>query len=690
MTEKNYSQHKRNGQNLANQMSLIELVSQMRNSSKSIKRLNIKQYNWWNEGLHGVARAGIATVFPQAICMAASFDEESVKYCADIISTEARAKFNESQKNKDYSIYKGLTLWSPNVNIFRDPRWGRGHETYGEDPYLTSVLGCAFIEGIQGDSEKYMKASACAKHFCVHSGPEGLRHTFNAEVSKKDFYETYIPAFEAAVKKAKVSGVMGAYNRVNGESCCASQKLIDKLLRKEWGFDGYFVSDCAAILDVIYKHKKTFNPAKGAAMAVNAGCDLECGVVYSLLPLSVGLGYISKDTLRKSVARLMAIRSSLGMFDDDCPFNKITIKENATPEHEAQAVKMAEKGIVLLENDGILPLKENAQKILITGYNADNKLAYLGNYFGDPSHFVMVTDSVSQYNRETEFIRGIHLYESAKNGDVNQALQAAQNADIILMCTGLDSSIEGEEAGGALAGGGGNIGKQGDRETIDLPKNQQEYITKLIETGKKIILLNFSGGCINFGKFKNRVNAIVQCWYPGAQGGTAIANILFGKCSPSGKLPVTFYNSVDDLPDFCDYSMQNRTYRYFKGDVQYPFGYGKTYTKFALENAEVRENKIRATVKNVGKFESETVLQLYVTCPKAEFETPIKSLIGFKRISLKPQEEKEFVFEIDENSLMSVNDNGEKVLLKGEYTFTLTDGCDFESKPIIGAENIHM
>lgn len=682
MTEKNYAQHKRNGQNLANQMSLIELVSQMRNSSKSIKRLNIKQYNWWNEGLHGVARAGVATVFPQAICMASSFDADAVNRCADIISTEARAKFNESQKNKDYSIYKGLTLWSPNINIFRDPRWGRGHETYGEDPYLTSVLGCAFIEGIQGNDEKYMKASACAKHFCVHSGPEGLRHTFNAEVSEKDFYETYSPAFEAAVKKAKVSGVMGAYNRVNGESCCASDKLIDKILRKEWGFDGYFVSDCAAILDVIYKHKKTFNPAKGAAMAVNAGCDLECGVVYSLLPLSVGLGYISKDTLRKSVARLMAIRSSLGMFDDNCPFNKITIKENATPEHETQAVKMAEKGIVLLENDGILPLKKNTQKILITGYNADNKLAYLGNYFGDPSHFVMVTDAVSKYNRETEFIRGIHLYESAKNGDVNQALQAAQNADIILMCTGLDSSIEGEEAGGALAGGGGNIGKQGDRKTIDLPMNQQEYIAKLMETGKKIILLNFSGGCINFGKFKNRVNAIVQCWYPGAQGGKAIANILFGKCSPSGKLPVTFYNSVDDLPDFCDYSMQNRTYRYFKGDVQYPFGYGKTYTKFALENAEVRENKIRATVKNIGKFENETVLQLYVTCPKAEFETPIKSLIGFKRISLKPQEEKEFVFEIDENSLMSVNDNGEKVLLKGEYTFTLTDGCDFECKQI--------
>lgn len=619
MTEENYSQHKRNGERLANQMSLIELVSQMRNSSKAIERLNIKQYNWWNEGLHGVARAGIATVFPQAICMAASFDKNAVKKCADIISTEARAKFNESQKNKDYSIYKGLTLWSPNINIFRDPRWGRGHETYGEDPYLTSILGCAFIEGIQGDNEKYMKASACAKHFCVHSGPEGLRHTFNAEVSKKDFYETYIPAFEAAVKKAKVSGVMGAYNRVNGESCCASNNLIDKLLRKEWGFDGYYVSDCAAILDVIYKHKKTFNPAKGAAIAVNAGCDLECGVVYSLLPVSVKLGYTNKETLKKSVSRLMSIRSSLGMFDDDCPFNKITIKENATPEHEAQAVKMAEKGIVLLENDGILPLKENAQKILITGYNADNKLAYLGNYFGDPSHFVMVTDSVSKYNRET----------------------------------------------------------------IDLPLNQQKYIEKLIDTGKKIILLNFSGGCINFGKFKSRVNAIVQCWYPGAQGGKAIADILFGKCSPSGKLPITFYNSTDDLPDFCDYSMQNRTYRYFKGNVQYPFGYGRTYTKFSLEDITLIGKEIKATICNIGNEKSDTVLQLYVSYPPTEYPNPQKSLVSFKRIGLKPGERETITFKITSEYLTSANNDGKKIILDGCYKFTLTDGCDFTSKPIL-------
>ena len=682
MNSQNYKKHKEKGESLAEQMTLTELASQMRNSAKGIDRLNIKEYDWWNEGLHGVARAGVATVFPQAICMASTFDEDAVRVCADIISTEARAKYNESQKNKDYSIYKGLTLWSPNINIFRDPRWGRGHETYGEDPYLTSVLGCAFIEGIQGDDDKYLKASACAKHFCAHSGPEAQRHSFNAEVSKKDFYETYVPAFEAAVKKAKVSGVMGAYNRVNDECCCASESLINGLLRGEWGFDGYFVSYCSAIYDVIYNHKKAKNPAEGVAMAVNAGCDLECGKVYAILPESVKLGFTDVDTLKKSVARLMSIRSALGMFDDDCPYDKITIKENATPEHESEAVKMAEKGIVLLENDGILPLKENSQKIFITGYNADNELAYLGNYFGDPTHFVMVPQAVSQYNADTKFIKAIHLFDKDKDYQKADALKAASEADIIIMCTGLDSSIEGEEQGGELEGGGGNLGKQGDRETIDLPLNQQEYIEALLDTGKKVILLNFSGSCVNFGNYKNRVNAILQCWYPGAQGGMAVADILFGKCSPSGKLPVTFYNSDDDLPDFCDYSMKNRTYRYFKGEVQYPFGYGKTYTKFALESAGITDDKICVSVKNVGEIESETVLQLYVTCPTADFETPIKSLIGFKRISLKPQETVTFEFETDKNKLTAVDNDGNKVLLKGTYKFVVTDGCDFESEPI--------
>ncbi|MGN0574326.1 MAG: glycoside hydrolase family 3 C-terminal domain-containing protein [Acutalibacteraceae bacterium] len=683
MTEKNYSLHKEKGKQLADRMSLIELISQMCNSAKAVERLNIKEYNWWNEGLHGVARAGVATVFPQAICLASTFDEEAVKNCADIIATEARAKFNESQKNKDYSIYKGLTLWSPNINIFRDPRWGRGQETYGEDPYLTSVLGCAFIEGIQGNDDKYLKASACAKHYCVHSGPENLRHTFNAEVSKKDFYETYIPAFKAAVKKAKVSGVMGAYNRVNSESCCASEFLINDLLRNDWGFDGYFVSDCSAILDVIYKHNKFINPSKGAATAVNAGCDLECGTAYSLLSASVEHGYTDENTLRKSVSRLMAIRSALGMFDDNCPFNQIGIAENASPEHESEAVKMAEKGIVLLENDGILPLKGNAQKILVTGYNADNKLAYLGNYFGDPSKFIMVTQGISEYNENTKFIRGIHLYNPELNSDEEEALKEASESDIIIMCTGLDSSIEGEESDSDLAGGAEGFGQQGDRATIDLPQNQQKYIEKLIETGKKIILLNFSGGCVNFGKYKNRVNAILQCWYPGGHGGKAIANLLFGKCSPSGKLPVTFYNSTDDLPDFCDYSMQNRTYRYFKGDVQYQFGYGRTYTEFSLEDISIVGDEIKATVCNIGKAESDTVLQLYVTYPPTDYPNPIKSLVSFKRIGLKPGEKETVTFKITGECLSSTDTDGREIILDGCYKFKLTDGCDFSSQPIL-------
>lgn len=686
MTEKCYAKHKEKGARLAGEMSLIELASQMRNSAQAIDRLSIKEYNWWNEGLHGVARAGVATVFPQAICMASSFDEKAIKQCADIISTEARAKFNESRRNADYGIYKGLTLWSPNINIFRDPRWGRGQETYGEDPYLTSVLGCAFIEGIQGDNEKYLKASACAKHFCVHSGPESQRHSFDARVSKKDFVETYIPAFEAAVKKSKVSGVMGAYNLVNGESCCASKLLIDELLRKEWGFDGYFVSDCSAIMDVIYKHGKNYKPAEGAAAAVNAGCDLECGTVYAILPAAAEHGYTDKKTLEKSVARLMTIRSALGMFDTDCPYDEIDITNNATPEHESTAVEMAEKGIVLLENDGILPLKDNAQKILVTGYNADNKLAYLGNYFGDPSRFIMVAEAVKEYNEDTEFIRGIHLYNSKENESEEEALKIASESDVIIMCTGLDSSIEGEESDSDLAGGAEGFGKQGDRETLDLPLNQQRYIEKLLEVGKKVVLLNFSGGCVNLGKYKNRVNAILQCWYPGAQGGKAIANILFGKCSPSGKLPVTFYNSINDLPDFCDYSMKNRTYRYFKGKAQYPFGYGRTYTSFALKKIGIESGGIIAEVENTGRVESETALQLYVTSPQADFETPIKSLYAFKKIRLIPGESVKVCFEINESRLQSVNENGERVLLKGDYKFVLTDGCDFSSDPIIHTE----
>lgn len=674
MNEQSKARHERKGKSLAEQLTVTELISQLMHNSKGIDRLHIKPYVWWNEALHGVARAGIATVFPQAICMASSFDEAMLFRIAEVISTEARAKFNESQKKGDYGIYKGLTMWSPNINIFRDPRWGRGQETYGEDPYLTGLLGAAFIKGLQGDDEHFVKTAACAKHFAVHSGPEEGRHSFNSVVSKKDLFETYLPAFKTAVKDAKVCGVMGAYNRVNGEACCASPTLIQKILRGSWGFSGYFVSDCSALWDILYNHKLAKNPLKAASMALNAGCDLECGKFYRLLYLAYTRRYITKKTLTESVSRLMTMRSSLGMFDESCPFNDIDISENATEENEKLSVDSAQKGIVLLENNGILPLKPNAQRILVVGYNAQNDLAYLGNYFGTPKRFCKVPEAVKNLNNDTDYAQG-YAYNYKENAPLQKtAVERAENADVILFCSGLDCSFEGEEAGEMLKGGGGNLGKQGDRLNLKLPEVQTELLEKLLSLQKKLILLNFSGSCVDLRNYKSRADAILQCWYPGAMGGQAIANLLFGKASPSAKLPVTFYNRIEDLPDFEDYAMHNRTYRYFSGDVQYPFGYGLTYTDFALTSHSLSENVLRCTVKNTGDTDCTETLQLYVSFPETDYENPIRALRKIARADLKAGEEKEFVFRLQASDFYSVNENGDTVYLKGNYGLTLFDG----------------
>ncbi|MDO4153363.1 MAG: glycoside hydrolase family 3 C-terminal domain-containing protein [Clostridia bacterium] len=674
MDANNFKLHFETGKAMAETLSVTELVSQLMHQSKGIDRLSVKPYNWWNEALHGVARAGVATVFPQAICMAASFDAQMLKTVAEVISTEARAKFNESQQNGDYGGYKGLTMWSPNINIFRDPRWGRGQETYGEDPYLTGLLGNSFIEGLQGDDPEYIKTAACAKHYAVHSGPEELRHSFNAVVSKKDMFETYLPAFKTAVKDAKVCGVMGAYNRVNGEACCASDTLIQKLLRESWGFEGYFVSDCGALNNIKKDHKLTKNPAWAAAMALNAGCDLECGKYYRLLPVSYTLHYITKETLLQSVSRLFAIRSALGMFDENCPYNAISPAENATPANEELSVKMAEKGVVLLQNNGILPLKPNTQRILVVGYNAENDLAYLGNYFGTPKRYCKVPEAVNLENSNTEYAQG-YSYNLKENAALQQdALQKAENADLILFCGGLDCSFEGEEAGELLKGGGGMLGEQGDRVSLSLPDVQKDLLEKLFSLGKKLVILNFSGGCMDFRAYKERADAILQCWYPGAMGGKAIANLLFGKSTPCGKLPVTFYNSVEDLPDFTNYDMENRTYRYFKGEVQYPFGYGLSYTDFSLENCALLGNELYCRVKNTGSFDGETVLQLYMTCPPTDYRNPIRSLIQIQRVSLKQGEATEVVFPLQDKDFYSVNEQGDTVYLSGKYPLYLYDG----------------
>lgn len=680
MSYENMRFHKAFGRELANKMSVSQLVSQLKHSAKAIPKLKIQKYNWWNESLHGVARAGIATVFPQAIAMAATFSDEMVFRTAEIISTEARAKYNESKRKGDYGIYKGLTMWSPNINIFRDPRWGRGQETYGEDPYLTGLLGVAFIRGLQGTDDKYLKTSACAKHFAVHSGPESQRHYFNAVADKKDLFETYLPAFEQAVREGGVSGVMGAYNRTNGEACCASPTLMQKLLREHWRFQGYYVSDCGALIDIVFHHKLTRNPLRGAAMALNTGCDLECGALYNLLPLAYRFSYVKKETMQDAVARLMMIRSALGMFDPQCAYNQIDPKENATAENEAFAVRMAEKGLVLLENDGTLPLKRNAQKILVTGYNAENEIAYLGNYFGEPSSYVKVFDAVRKENERTRYVGGIPLWQQADPTQREAALRAARESDVILFCTGLDASIEGEEGGEAFANSG-DLGKQGDRPDLELPQVQQDFLKDLAALGKKLILLNFSGGCINLKKYRSQANAIIQCWYPGGKGGQAIANILFGEVSPSGKLPVTFYNSVEDLPPFEDYSMENRTYKYFKGAVQYPFGYGLTYTDFELENArlDMRQEQLKVTVRNTGNFDSDEVIQVYVTPPVRQYRTPIKMLVRVKRFHLKHGEVQTVEIPMRESIFYTIDGDGNRVYTKGEYGIRIEDGQTIRS-----------
>lgn len=682
MNISSWESHKKKGMALAAELSVREMISQLKNASKGIKRLSIRPYNWWNECLHGVARAGTATVFPQAICMAATFSSDLLFRTAKMISVEARAKYNESQTKGDYGIYKGLTMWSPNINIYRDPRWGRGQETYGEDPYLTAVLGVAFIKGLQGDDPDYIQTAACAKHFAVHSGPEEQRHSFNAQVSKKDLFETYLPAFKKAVMDGRVCGVMGAYNRVNGECCCASETLIKKLLRNAWGFDGYFVSDCGALCDIVKHHRLASNPIKGAALALNSGCELECGKMFKFLPVSYAVQSVSKDTLRSSAAKLLAVRSSLGMFSENCPYDNIAPEENASPEHEEFAVNMAEKGIVLLENDGILPFQNKGLKFLIVGYNAENDLAYLGNYFGTPTEFVKLRQGIRELNADAECVQG-YSYNAKENTRLQaEACEKARQADVLLVCTGLDCSMEGEEAGELLQGGGGMLGKQGDRQTLELPDVQKELLEKLMGFGKQIVILNFSGGAVDLRPYKKRADAILQCWYPGAKAGRAIANLLFGAVSPSGKLPITFYNSADDLPAFEDYAMKNRTYRYFNGDVQYPFGYGLTYTAFSLTECEIKGLTIRCKVKNTGKMPCDEVLQVYIKQPETAYSNPIRSLIAVSRFALRPEEEKEIQFSLTDKDLYSVNENGDTVFLNGIYTFTVSDGQNITSEPL--------
>ncbi len=577
---------------LVAQMTVEEKASQLKYDAPAIRRLGIPAYNWWNEGLHGVARAGQATMFPQAIGLGATFDPRLVGEIADVIATEGRAKYNAYSAHGDRDIYKGLTFWSPNVNIFRDPRWGRGHETYGEDPYLTGRLGVAFVKGLQGDGET-MKAAACAKHFAVHSGPEGLRHEFNAQASQKDITETYLAAFQALVEEAGVEAVMGAYNRVNGEPCCASPAL-QKKLRGEWGFRGHFLSDCWAIRDFHEHHMVTSSAKESAALAINNGCDLNCGNTYLHILNAYKSGLVTEETITNAAVRLFTTRFLLGLFDGS-EYDAIPYTEVESREHLALSEKAALESVVLLKNNGILPLaKEKLRTVGIIGPNADSRAALIGNYHGTASRYVTIQEGLQDYlGDEVRVLTSVGcglLQDRAESlamaGDrLSEAQIVAENSDVVILCVGLDESLEGEE------GDTGNSYASGDKENLQLPRVQRDLMEAVARTGTPVVLCQMTGSDVDLSYAAEHFDAILQVWYPGSQGGHAVVKLLFGEESPSGKLPVTFYETLEELPAFEDYSMRGRTYRYMEGRAQYPFGFGLTYGDVYVTEARIREQE---------------------------------------------------------------------------------------------------
>jgi beta-glucosidase len=665
---------------LVSRMTLEEKVFQTLHSASAVDRLGVKAYNWWNEALHGVARAGVATVFPQAIGLAATFDEELIEEVADTISTEGRAKFNMQQKYNDTDIYKGLTFWSPNVNIFRDPRWGRGHETYGEDPFLSSRLGVRFVKGIQGRDKKYLKAAACAKHYAVHSGPEDLRHSFDARVSKQDLYETYLPAFKACVQEAQVEAVMGAYNRTNGEPCCGSKTLLKDILRDEWGFKGHVTSDCWAIKDFHEGHKVTSTPVESVALAMNNGCDLNCGNIFGNLLLAVRDGLVDEKTIDEAVTRLMVTRMKLGLFDspEKVPYNDIGYEKVDCKEHKLLNIKASRRCITLLKNEGkLLPLNKSGIKTLgVIGPNADNRKALVGNYEGTASEYVTILEGIKEYvgdDIRVYYSEGCHLHKKKVQnlGIVNDRLSEVRavcdKSDVVIACFGLDPGLEGEE------GDQGNEFASGDKKDLYLPGIQEEILKEIYKCGKPVILILLSGSALSVGWADEHIPAIIQGWYPGAQGGRAMAQILFGEYSPEGKLPVTFYKTTEELPDFTDYNMKNRTYRYMKEEALYPFGYGLSYTDFKLTDVSVdtdtierdKEVRCRAVIKNTGDMEGAETIQVYVKVNRKD--APNWQLKELKKVRLAPGEEREVELTLKNDAFGLYDNEGRLILHEGEY-----------------------
>lgn len=684
---------------LVEQMTVEEMASQLKFDAPAIERLGIPEYNWWNEGLHGVARAGTATMFPQAIGLGATFDEDLLKKIGEVVAEEARAKYNEAVKERDRDIYKGLTIWSPNVNLFRDPRWGRGHETYGEDPYLISRLGAAFIKGLQGDGE-YMKTAACAKHFAVHSGPEDMRHYFDAKVSLKEMWETYLPAFEACVLEAEVESVMGAYNRTNGEPCCAHSYLMEEILRGKWNFKGHYVSDCWAVKDFHENHKVTARPEESVKLALEKGCDVNCGCTYERILDAYKEGILPLEYIKRSAVRLFTTRFLLGMFEkteyDSIPYEVVECKE-----HLALSSKAARESIVLLKNNGILPLnKEKIKTIGVIGPNADSRDALIGNYHGTSSRYITVLEGIQDYAGDDIRILyslGSHLFldreESLAKADdrLSEAKTVAKHSDLVVLCLGLDESLEGEE------GDTGNSYASGDKKDLQLPPSQRKLLEVVAKTGVPFIVCMMAGSAMDLNFANEHASAVLQIWYPGARGGKDVADILFGEVSPSGKLPITLYRDLEGMPGFTDYSMKGRTYRFLEKEPLYPFGYGLTYgdgviTELSVENVDYRslpDEGIKAKVfaANRGDNATEEVVQIYVHVEGSKNEVPNPKLAAFKRISLSPGEEQAVEITIPKTAFSVVNEQGERCFEgTGAFIYAGFGQPDKRTKELTGKE----
>jgi beta-glucosidase len=663
------SKARKRAEELVLKMTLEERASQLKYDAPAIPRLGIPAYNWWNEALHGVARAGQATIFPQAIGLGASFDEDMVYEIAEVIAEEGRAKYNAYSRQDDRDIYKGLTFWAPNVNIFRDPRWGRGHETYGEDPYLTARLGVKFVQGLQGEGP-VMKAAACAKHFAVHSGPEALRHEFNAKASAKDMEETYLPAFEALVKEAKVEAVMGAYNRTNGEPCCGSKTLIQDTLREKWGFQGHFVSDCWAIKDFHENHEVTCSAEESAAMALDAGCDLNCGNTYLHILNACKDGLVTEAAVTEAAVRLFTTRYMLGLFDkneyDEIPYDVVECRE-----HLALSERAAEESFVLLKNDGLLPLKKDRLKTIgVIGPNADSRAALVGNYHGTATEYVTVLEGIRRYVGDDVRIFysvGAELAKDRTEGlgyrydRLSEARTVAAHSDVVVLCLGLDETLEGEE------GDTGNSYASGDKVSLQLPDSQLALMEAVAGCGKPVVLCLCAGSDIDLRYADSHFNAIVQLWYPGAQGGNAAARMLFGEESVFGKLPVTFYETLEELPEFTDYSMKGRTYRYMEGKAQYPFGYGLNYGNVVMKEAFLDGNQVMAVVENEGETDTEEVIQIYIRAVSCEAAPPNPQLCAFKRIFVKAGETVGTALTIRPEAFTLVGEDGQRFTAEGAY-----------------------